>query len=244
MRVRRSLRIIVLTVAVAATLCGGPAALHARPASQRTPRAAEEVKKGKSPIRKVGLLDALRLRQLTTTEIVKQVEERGVDFELTADDEAELRNLGAQTVLIEAVRRNFRAAAGANQPAVPSNKQEVSGDKFVGVWVLNGRMSDGIPILHIFILAKGGKVKTVTAAAEEEVIDGAHVSPEFVGVWSQQGDSVYIDLPHQVIKQGKSTYTRPHMSIHLVLKGEVLTGRMVNFEEPKNSLDITLRKIL
>jgi TonB family protein len=78
-------------------------------ARQQSPRADASQTKTKPPISKDGLLDALRLRELTTKELVEQVERRGVAFEMGERDEAELRAAGALSKLIEAVRDNYRA---------------------------------------------------------------------------------------------------------------------------------------
>lgn len=64
----------------------------------------------KKPITKEGLVEAVRLKGLTTKELIKQIGLRGVSFEMTAINEAELRGAGASPELIEAARANYRDA--------------------------------------------------------------------------------------------------------------------------------------
>jgi hypothetical protein len=75
----------------------------------------------KKPISKAGLVNSVRINGLTTRELVQQIERRGVDFQMTDDDERELRGAGARPEIIEAARVNYRPAAApavAARPAV------------------------------------------------------------------------------------------------------------------------------
>lgn len=73
----------------------------------------------KHPIKKKGLLDAVKLNALSTKELIARIQQRGVDFELTDEDEAELRQAGARPEVISAARENYRPAAPtvASRPA-------------------------------------------------------------------------------------------------------------------------------
>ena len=62
----------------------------------------------KPPIKRTGLVNALKINGLTTAELVEQIVLRGVDFQLTPDAEAELRSVGARNEVINAVRNNYR----------------------------------------------------------------------------------------------------------------------------------------
>jgi hypothetical protein len=79
----------------------------------------------KKPITREGLVQAVRINGLSTAELVQQVEQRGVSFEMTPAVEAELRAAGARPEVIEAARANHRrgaapaAARPANVPAGP-----------------------------------------------------------------------------------------------------------------------------
>jgi hypothetical protein len=77
---------------------------------------------GKKPITKRGLINAVKINGLTTRELVNEIETRGVDFEMSAADESEIRGVGARPEIIEAARANYRAprAAVASAPARPT----------------------------------------------------------------------------------------------------------------------------
>ena len=71
----------------------------------------------KKPITREGLVQAVRINGLSTAELVQQVEQRGVSFEMTPAAEAELRAAGARPEVIEAARANYRRAAAPARPA-------------------------------------------------------------------------------------------------------------------------------
>jgi len=63
------------------------------------------------PISLDGLTSALHIGGLSTDELVDIVNQRGVAFQLNVQIESDLRAAGAQTPLIEAVRKNYRPPA-------------------------------------------------------------------------------------------------------------------------------------
>ena len=65
----------------------------------------------KKPISRQGLVNAVKINGLSTTELVGEIQTRGVAFEMTADAEQELRSVGARPEVIEAARSNYRAAS-------------------------------------------------------------------------------------------------------------------------------------
>jgi len=74
------------------------------------------------PISYKGLLDSLKTHGLSNAEIGQIVKSRGVDFELTAEMEAELKGAGADADLIATVRANYRGVPAADKgqpPATP-----------------------------------------------------------------------------------------------------------------------------
>jgi hypothetical protein len=79
--------------------------------------AAASLSQTTKPIAYKGLLNSLKTHGLTNAELTQIVKTRGVDFELTADKESELKAAGADTDLLAAVRANLR---GAGAPASPS----------------------------------------------------------------------------------------------------------------------------
>jgi hypothetical protein len=77
----------------------------------------------KKPISRKGLVDAVKINGLSTAELIQQINQRGVAFEMTPDAEAELRSVGARPEIIEAARSNYRAPAAAASTPVsrPAN---------------------------------------------------------------------------------------------------------------------------
>lgn len=79
----------------------------------------------KAPYNKQTLLEALRKNakdhRLTTQDFVAYVQSRGVNFNMTAVDEVELRNAGAPDELIRAIRENYRWAE-LNETPLPKGK--------------------------------------------------------------------------------------------------------------------------
>ncbi len=78
----------------------------------------------KKPISKKGLLTAIKINGLTTREFVREIETRGVDFEMSSADEAEIRSAGARPEIIEAARLNYRAPR--TRPSVPAANSNIS----------------------------------------------------------------------------------------------------------------------
>ena len=63
---------------------------------------------GKPRISEKNLSLALRINGLTTEELVEQIQQRGVSFQLTPEIEASLRGVGAKDEVINAVRKSYR----------------------------------------------------------------------------------------------------------------------------------------
>jgi hypothetical protein len=74
------------------------------------------------PLKKEALLKVLRQNLLTTRELVSRVEQRGVDFQLMPEDEAEFRRAGAQPALFDALRANYRGSVVAVSKPAPEVK--------------------------------------------------------------------------------------------------------------------------
>jgi hypothetical protein len=81
----------------------------------------------KKPISRQGLINAVKINGLSTSELVAQIQRRGVDFEMSASDESDLQSVGARPEIIEAARSNYRApvdtTAATTTPSRPSNTQ-------------------------------------------------------------------------------------------------------------------------
>jgi hypothetical protein len=81
----------------------------------------------KKPISREGLVKAVRINGLSTVELVQQIQQRGVSFQMTPDAEQELRAAGARPEVIEAARSSYRtggvplSSAGVKgNPGVPA----------------------------------------------------------------------------------------------------------------------------
>ncbi len=84
----------------------------------------------KKPITKDGLVKAVKINGLSTSELVEQIVQRGVSFKMTSQVEAELRASGARPEIIEAARSNYRpgpvlAAPGGRRS--PVGRPPISG---------------------------------------------------------------------------------------------------------------------
>jgi hypothetical protein len=70
----------------------------------------------RTPYDKDRLLKVVKLNALSTQEVVKAVQDRGVDFQLTPSVEAEFKDAGARPELLGALRTNYRAPAPPPRP--------------------------------------------------------------------------------------------------------------------------------
>src|SRR5262245_12265284 len=70
----------------------------------------------KSPYDKERLLRVVKLNALSTQEIVAASDNRGVDFKMTPNIEAEFQQAGARPELLDAMRRNYRSATTTSTP--------------------------------------------------------------------------------------------------------------------------------
>src|SRR5688572_12186996 len=81
---------------------------------------------GQTPIAREGLLRSLSRKVLSSSELVDQVKQRGVDFQLTPADEQEIRRTGKYlrtkglNSLITAVRNNYRPHVSQKPTPTPS----------------------------------------------------------------------------------------------------------------------------
>lgn len=89
---------------------GGTTAAPARPVQARpsaTPSPAASAG-AKIPVSLNGLLKSLAAGGVKPAELIREVEARGVAFEMTDENEAGLRGAGAGAALLEAARKNYR----------------------------------------------------------------------------------------------------------------------------------------
>ncbi|MGH9823557.1 MAG: hypothetical protein ACREDR_09930, partial [Blastocatellia bacterium] len=107
-QIRRSLPILVVSLLLA-VLPSFPTALA----------------QTKKPISKEGLLGALRLKGLSIDELVHEIETRGVAFQMTEQDEKELRRAGATPTLISAIKYNYKEIPSTAKVEEPRSKETV-----------------------------------------------------------------------------------------------------------------------
>jgi hypothetical protein len=69
---------------------------------------AAHMQTSKNPYDKERLLKIVSLNALSTSEIVKAIEQRGVDFQMNAEVEAEFKQAGARPELLDTMRRSYR----------------------------------------------------------------------------------------------------------------------------------------
>ena len=98
------------------------------------------------PVKKEKLVSVLRSRQLQTREIVAVIKSNGVDFRVTDNIEAELKDAGARPEVIAAAKANYRASVatpvqtGSTTPGKTFSGQPMTKD--VIVTLLNNGISD------------------------------------------------------------------------------------------------------
>ncbi len=82
----------------------------------------------RKPITKNGLLEAIRIGGLTTSELMREVQQRGVDFVLTDDIVGELRRAGAAPELVRAINSNRRIEKPSVKPVnvVPNEAPRIN----------------------------------------------------------------------------------------------------------------------
>jgi hypothetical protein len=112
------LKLTTIGFLIAALGLGAPLWQAPAPASAQTPNP--------KPITKSGLTHALQIGGLSERELVEQVTHRGVDFTVTPETESDLRHAGADDVLIEAVRQNYRSGGSSNASGAASDHKSAS----------------------------------------------------------------------------------------------------------------------
>jgi hypothetical protein len=79
------------------------------------------VAQANDPFKKETLLNAVRSKRFRTENLVKAVELRGVDFQLTESVAQEFLEAGAFPPLLDAIRANYRPTVAANSPRPNNN---------------------------------------------------------------------------------------------------------------------------
>jgi hypothetical protein len=102
MKVLRTSRVSVVALATCALLLFASTALT----------------QAKKPITRQGLVNAVKIRS-SAPGLVQDIKTRGVDFQMTAATESELRSAGATNEIIETARANFRPPRKRRSPTMP-----------------------------------------------------------------------------------------------------------------------------
>ena len=139
-----------------------------------------------SPVTKPRLISVLRSKSLQTRDIVKIINESGVNFQMNGSTESELVAAGARPQVIEAARSNYRApvsnsANKNNKPANINNSGNSSNSGAVTkqnlLRILRGKtMSNGA---IVDLIEKNGVNFETTSAVEKE-LTAAGASPVVV----------------------------------------------------------------
>jgi len=156
-----------LALAAAVALCAGFHAAGARAQAKR-------------PITKDGLVKAVRINGLSTAELVQQISQRGVAFQMTPDAEAELRGAGARPEVIEAARSNYRPAAAVPAPGARPNAPAAKGPALSKADILN-MLQAGAPSARVeqMVDARGVNFRVNPAVSRE--ITGAGGTKTLLG---------------------------------------------------------------
>jgi hypothetical protein len=125
----------------------------------------------KKPISKQGLMNAVKINGLSTQELVQQIQRRGVDFEMTASDESDLRGVGARPEIIEAARASYHPAA---TPAVAHNTAPARPSNTSNTGPAMANVPDGPPLSksEIVTMLQGG----INAGRVEQFVEKRGVS--------------------------------------------------------------------
>jgi TonB family protein len=130
------------------------------------------------PIDREGLMEAVKLGGLGPQEIVGIIKDFGVDFRLTAEDEKQLRKLGADQRVIEAVKGNYKGVEEPAEPLVlpegpPLTREQV-------VLVLQAGVEPGVLVKLLYLrgaafMADRAAAGEILAAGGDKMVIGAVV---------------------------------------------------------------------
>lgn len=112
---------------------------------------------GKKPITKDGLVKAVRINGLSTAELVQQVQQRGVNFQMTPAAEQELRAAGGRPEVIAAARANYRPASAVPAGANARTRSNVPAGPPLGKSEIVTMLQAGTPPARVeqFVEARG-----------------------------------------------------------------------------------------
>jgi hypothetical protein len=133
------------------------------------------------PIKKKGLLDTLRTNVVPTNVLVQHIERRGVDFQMSSQDEQELRAAGARPEVIEAVRANYRpsststvsssnsSSSSKSTSANPSSSKAITGPPLSENEILT-LLQSGVPSARVESIVEARGVNfTINSRLAQEI---------------------------------------------------------------------------
>ncbi len=161
------------------------------------------------PVTKERLVTALRTKAVQTSQIVDQINLRGVNFQMTAAIESELVAAGARPQVIEAARNNYRAEAVVKtppkKPTVSTNAANapVTKDRLLkslrSKALSNGTMID--------LIEKNGVNFETTSTVEKELA-AAGASPALIAAvksaYQGSGNRAEVETNYTAPKGGNS----------------------------------------
>lgn len=197
------------------------------------------------PITEKGLEDALRIGGLSQSDLIKQIDKRGVDFVVNADVEKRLRAAGASNEVIAAVRVSYRgegvptpapAPVPAPTPVPPPPQPAVNGaPQQAGIFI---RSSSGgwSPLPLESVTWKGAelksKLKRFTGGLVNEQLTG-EVPGKHSATSLRSPASFYLRLP-------SGATIADYLLVHLHEKGDDRDFKMA-FGGNKSSDEVEFR---
>lgn len=167
------------------------------------PKSGSAKQRAKSPIKKDAVFDALRIGGLNTTELVTLVKDRGVDFQITDEDERELRAVGARPALIEAIRENYRGRSNYRGRRVEANAQTPSRQESLTQAAIPPEFK-GASVFIFYTNSSEGAARELEASLRSRGVTKVSVGPGVSA--SGQGTMVYGSAAYDFSRWLKGNY--------------------------------------
>ena len=153
----------------------------------------------KPPYDKEVLLKVVRLNALLTEEIVGKIQQRGVNFQTTADVEAEFRAAGAKPELIEALRNNYRPGSTPPGPKTggpaPGPRNDVPAGPPLSKNEIITMLQSKVPVSRVerFVEVRGVNFAITPEIAREVMAAGGNRT--LIGVITEKGATAPANMP-------------------------------------------------
>jgi hypothetical protein len=146
------------------------------------------------PITKRGLVEALRLKGLTEVELIQHVEKRGVDFQITAEDQADLKEAGAGPQLLQVVRANYRASSVSATAAPPSAPPATRAQPLSKAEIVT-LLETGVPSERVEKMVETRGVSFAPSAETAAEITAAGGTRSLLGAITEKGSTSHSSSP-------------------------------------------------